>query len=224
MKGSITKLIFLVLGCATLITCGGLNQNFYEDSFQGSQTDTGACYDKYVHYDNELIETGEYAIYFGNDENVQFIERDLITQEASTKWEKKKADRNCLSSNPDDCLVWCQVIVPQQEEKIRILLDTSQTEEYEWERIVASDLVSQEGYVRELRVLCPENIDENKVERIQHALRVKGYDPGKSSNVLTRKTVKSLEEFQEENDLPVGLLDGETFDVLGLSDIFNSHG
>jgi len=33
---------------------------------------------------------------------------------ASTKWVKKKADRNCLSANPDDCLVWCLVEEPAQ--------------------------------------------------------------------------------------------------------------
>jgi len=33
---------------------------------------------------------------------------------ASTKWVKKKADRNCLSADPNDCLVWCFVEVPAQ--------------------------------------------------------------------------------------------------------------
>lgn len=33
---------------------------------------------------------------------------------ASTKWVKRKADRNCLSANPDDCLVWCLVEVPAE--------------------------------------------------------------------------------------------------------------
>jgi len=33
---------------------------------------------------------------------------------ASTKWVKKKADRNCLSADPNDCLVWCYVEVPAQ--------------------------------------------------------------------------------------------------------------
>lgn len=33
---------------------------------------------------------------------------------ASTKWVKKKADRNCLSADPNDCLVWCLVEVPAQ--------------------------------------------------------------------------------------------------------------
>ena len=33
---------------------------------------------------------------------------------ASTKWVKKKADRNCLSADPNDCLVWCFVEIPAQ--------------------------------------------------------------------------------------------------------------
>jgi len=38
----------------------------------------------------------------------------IETSPASTKWVKKKADRNCLSANPEDCLVWCLVEVPAQ--------------------------------------------------------------------------------------------------------------
>ncbi len=32
----------------------------------------------------------------------------------TTKWVKKKAERNCLSSDPNDCLVWCLVEIPAQ--------------------------------------------------------------------------------------------------------------
>ncbi len=38
----------------------------------------------------------------------------IQTAAASTRWEKRKADKNCLSANPDDCLVWCLVEVPAQ--------------------------------------------------------------------------------------------------------------
>ena len=42
-------------------------------------------------------------------------ERETIeTKPATTKWVKKKADRNCLSADPEDCLVWCLVEVPAQ--------------------------------------------------------------------------------------------------------------
>lgn len=36
----------------------------------------------------------------------------VMTSPASTKWVKKKADANCLSADPNDCLVWCLVEIP----------------------------------------------------------------------------------------------------------------
>ncbi len=38
----------------------------------------------------------------------------IETKPASTKWVKKKADKNCLSADPNDCLVWCLVEQPAQ--------------------------------------------------------------------------------------------------------------
>ena len=36
------------------------------------------------------------------------------TKPANTKWVKRKADKNCLSADPNDCLVWCLVEVPAE--------------------------------------------------------------------------------------------------------------
>ena len=38
----------------------------------------------------------------------------IETRPASTKWIKKRADRNCLSADPNDCQVWCLVEVPAE--------------------------------------------------------------------------------------------------------------
>ena len=37
---------------------------------------------------------------------------------ATTKWVRRKADRNCLSADPNDCLVWCLVEVPAKTEVV----------------------------------------------------------------------------------------------------------
>lgn len=42
------------------------------------------------------------------------VSETLMTSPASTKWVKKQADKNCLSADPNDCLVWCLVEVPEQ--------------------------------------------------------------------------------------------------------------
>lgn len=41
---------------------------------------------------------------------VEYIEL-LEATKSSTKWVKRKADKNCLSANPEDCLVWCLIEV-----------------------------------------------------------------------------------------------------------------
>ena len=38
----------------------------------------------------------------------------ILIQPATTKWVKRKADRNCLSADPNDCLVWCLIEVPAE--------------------------------------------------------------------------------------------------------------
>jgi len=47
---------------------------------------------------------------------------------ATTKWVKRRGDSNCLSANPDDCLVWCLVEVPAQYQTItKTVLKTAAT-------------------------------------------------------------------------------------------------
>jgi len=66
---------------------------------------------------------GSIMPYYTSVESVEFeripMEYETTTERvevspASTKWVKRKADRNCLSANPDDCLVWCLVEVPAE--------------------------------------------------------------------------------------------------------------
>lgn len=55
-----------------------------------------------------------------------------------------------------------------------------------------------------------------KISQIQEALRVRGYDPGPSDNVLGAKTREALTKFQKDNNLPVGNLNVETMRALGV--------
>jgi hypothetical protein len=45
-------------------------------------------------------------VYIHGD-SITFKAKTVETYEITTKWEKRSADRNCISNNPDDCLVWC---------------------------------------------------------------------------------------------------------------------
>jgi len=45
-------------------------------------------------------------------------EETIVTEKATTKWVRRKADRNCASQDPNDCLVWCLVEVPATTQTI----------------------------------------------------------------------------------------------------------
>ncbi|MEM6320299.1 MAG: peptidoglycan-binding domain-containing protein [Bacteroidota bacterium] len=73
--------------------------------------------------EGDLAMTGAIMPYYTSVASVELqripMEYETITERvevspASTKWVKRKADKNCLSANPDDCLVWCLVEVPAE--------------------------------------------------------------------------------------------------------------
>lgn len=50
---------------------------------------------------------------------------EMLVAPASTKWVRGKADPNCISENPNDCMVWCMKEVPAQYKTIRKQVLTS---------------------------------------------------------------------------------------------------
>ncbi len=165
---------------------------------------------------------------------------------ASTKWVKRKGDANCLSANPDDCLVWCLVEVPAQYETVtKTVMKTPPTTkevtvpaEYksvkktvmvkaaetrtvevpaEFKTVSNRRLVKPGGYTDWREVLCQNKINSVKIKEIQAALKAKGYDPGAIDDQMGAKTKAALVQFQKDKGLPVGQLDFETLKALGVS-------
>lgn len=46
------------------------------------------------------------------------VTENVEVRPASTKWIRKKSDRNCLGADPDDCFVWCLVEIPAQYQTV----------------------------------------------------------------------------------------------------------
>jgi Putative peptidoglycan binding domain len=42
----------------------------------------------------------------------------VMVSPVSSKWEKKRVDKNCLSVDPNDCLIWCLVEIPAEYKTI----------------------------------------------------------------------------------------------------------
>jgi len=74
----------------------------------------------------------DYCIFTGDIlmENVKIDTINIMTQPSTTKWEKRKSDKNCRSANPDDCMVWCLVEQPPIFERIIVLVDTTQSKNF----------------------------------------------------------------------------------------------
>jgi peptidoglycan hydrolase-like protein with peptidoglycan-binding domain len=65
-------------------------------------------------------------------------------------------------------------------------------------------------------VLCGERVTGYTLGALQRALQGRGYYKGAVDNRLSPATRKALEQFQRDAGLPVGHLDIETLQALGI--------
>lgn len=81
----------------------------------GMPSEPGKCYGKCLIQDQytTVIET---VTTYPDAEDAEFKTEVIELQPAFTKWVKKKADRNCMSADLNDCLVWCLVEIAAGDE------------------------------------------------------------------------------------------------------------
>ncbi len=79
----------------------------------------GKCYAKAKFPSTFDHLTKLYPVFTGKDKvNSPFIEkRKFIIQAYSKKWIKKKT-KNCVTSDPEDCFVWCWDETPKSQKRI----------------------------------------------------------------------------------------------------------
>jgi len=163
-----------------------------------------------------------FAVYTGDEttEDVDIETKEIMIKPASTKWEKKKSDRKCLSADPNDCLVWCLVDIPAESISYKILKDTSQSMNYEMTEIKQEVLTKKGGYTEWKEVLCENQLDESIYQQIKLGLINNNFLEAEVANELPAgfgtQMKSSLTKFQRANGLPVGRLDLETLDTLGV--------
>ena len=84
-----------------------------------------ACYRLYTLYDTLEVSSKTITIRqkdksrwmeYPEAIDAEYIENVRVLQPGSAQWVKKKADPNCQSADPNDCLVWCLVEVPEEIE------------------------------------------------------------------------------------------------------------
>ena len=179
----------------------------------------GKCYAKSLITD-EVVENGRKIPVYTGDENDDTVKRALkeyVLRESTTKWIKRKTDRNCLSQDPNDCLVWCLIEVPAEKIERMVVLDTTNTSSYEMETIYFTDVKQKGGFTKWFEVLCEKDVDSNITLQIKEALLIRNFlDEMPEGDKICSKTKQGLQQFQKENSLPVGNLDFETLTSLNI--------
>ncbi len=224
--------IFLVI---SQVSCGTLNSPSYIGSpsynrlnrsrgitqqRQAGMPPGPGCYsrcmipDQYESHSTPIIEyTGDKY----NDPNVE--PKRIIVKEASSKWVKKKTDKNCLSNNPDDCLVWCLVENKGEFYDYYTVVDTTLNKEFINKEIEYEVLISRGGYTEWKQVVCDVQISKKLYRDVYSALIERGYSIGGNINHIEGfmpETKAALIKFQKDNNLPMGQLDLETLALLGV--------
>ena len=142
-----------------------------------------------------------YPIFSGEKRSrkVRLKKKQLILKEPISKWVKKSADRNCLSPDPNDCLVWCLVeSVPGETAYFEYVKNTSKTTEYEMQTFTIYKKVKSK--IEEVQIVCESKITKTLLDDIQRQLESFGYyEATKGKFNKEQKLKRALFSFQRDN-------------------------
>jgi hypothetical protein len=165
-----------------------------------------------LHIDTFYVSTGsKEAFYQGT------IDTSITIFPKSTEWVKKKADKNCNASNPDDCLVWCLIENPAEELILTIVRDTFENKNFKQSIIEIKSILNRGGYTEWKEILCENEISSDLIVAIQKKMIAKELLDADVTGIMNRSTEEALFTFQKYNGLPIGQIDLETLDKLDIN-------
>lgn len=219
-KMSYKSYIILFLYITCMYSCGTY-QNLNSPSKWGDMpSEPGKCYAKCLTPDTVEEQILTFEIYTGDDPEIEkkYVKTEVVEiAPATSKWVKKKADNNCLSADPNDCLILCLVETPAQTVTVQnILIDTTIIKEFETETHTVDFVTASGGQPVWMSVIC--NIDNQLKSDVQEALYELGYDLSEDmlQGTFSKASKEALIEFQKDNRLHIGGFTEETLDMMGI--------
>lgn len=140
------------------------------------------------------------TVYFHNEKPIK------IFGPKTTRWVKKKGDKNCLSLDPNDCLVWCLEEVPAITIEMPPRFHISSPYVYQ---IVPNEYILKKYYDEVVaRILC--EVDRPQVLKfVVNAMTSKNYlrkkEPDETQEKYQQYINENLEQAMEEYQLENGL-------------------
>ncbi len=125
-----------------------------------------------------------------------------------------------FTDNGDDCIRFAEIPAEYTSRSYQKVKTPTQIKEVEipaeFATVTKKTLVKQGGYTVWKEVLCEDQINGNTIYAIQRALKNRNYDVGNVDQVLGSQTKAALTQFQRDNGLPIGQLDVDTLNLLGV--------
>lgn len=212
MKTSISCLF-----CILIYFCCSAQENATEYLYMGSipiPKDRGGnpCYTRYIAPEVYEIQTNRYPIYTGDEatEEVSIHTKSIQTSAPKAEWVKQSD-----TADPDKYYA-VYTLIPGVFEEIKILLDTTQSDNYVIMDIDEEVLIHKKGREEFIEVVCGAQFNEKLIIMLQNALGLKGYYTGPISKKMDPETRNALSEYQKDNSLKVGSMELETFRFLGI--------
>ena len=223
MKIYLLSIVILALlqGCPTVYPSSQFTPSSTSNSLAPMPQKPGACYAKCLIEDKVVLSETVYPIFTGNPENTEIAldTVDHVKKEAGTTWIKKKVEEGCKAKNKEDCLVWCLVEVPEEIETIVVVRDPSTTNEYNMVSMAQFDTSEAGGSTQWKEVVCDNHITKGLIFDLQTVLteetQVSGFK-GEIDGEMNPETRTALVNYQKVKGLPVGQLDFETLNELGI--------
>lgn len=202
MKKTLTT---LVVGLFNLVVLHGQSAPLLPQN-----TSAGKCYEKCLAPPMDSTYTEPTYTY-------KTVREKKIVVPAHTRWVEKK-DKNCVSTNPQDCIATCLETVPAKYRYVRkrIKVETP-TKNSNLKPLPKTDL---EDYKEQwVQVICKNDLSRKRVKQIKQTLIRLGYkiDAKANSSSIDSSTLNALIDFQKSNNLPIGVLDVFTLNMLEIN-------
>ena len=130
-------------------------------------------------------------------------------------------DNSGGEGNNGDCVRMVEVPAEFATSDVRKLVTPATTKTIEvpaeYTTVTKRLLVKKGGFTEWREVLCSENVTPNLILQIQRALKERGYDSGAVDGVLGSRTKSAMIQFQNDKGLPIGQMDMQTLQQLGVS-------
>jgi hypothetical protein len=147
---------------------------------------------------------------------------DDVIVSGGTKWVKKAADRNCLSADPNDCLVWCLVEQPEIKtvRQRKEALSSDKIVEIKKGIFIEKRFYDEAAIETPCQEAAKPTLQKAIIEALikKKMLRKQQKDESAVAYTLFCESnfAQALTEFQEAEELPEGFWDLQTLQALGV--------